>query len=257
MFSISNVGMIGMSPAIKITVAYLCAGSAWISGADWFFAQMAPAELVDAGICKMVVFLLASSALLYALIAREAARRDAVERDLRAMAVHDPLTGLLNRACFVEHLEKAVAGAARDQGKVGVAFIDLDGFKGINDRHGHQAGDQLLREVGRRISGMIRASDCGGRLGGDEFVVMMRGDSAQGMRRFAERLTDVLRQPFLVMGTEVTVTASVGLASYPDNGIAADQLLRAADLAMYRAKASGKDGIRKARPSGRMQPVAA
>lgn len=232
-----------MNSAVRITLAYVSFVALWTLGSDWLLNFALPEQSALVEHSKGWLFLLLTAFLLHTLLHREAIRRDQVESRLRALTIYDPLTGLLNRACFVDHLEKAVAAAAREGKAVGVAFIDLDGFKAVNDRLGHHAGDQLLVEVGKRINRVIRAADCAARFGGDEFVVLVQGDQAAGMRRLAERLTAALRQPFSVMGMDVAVTASVGLAFFPDHGVQGEQILRAADMAMYRVKATGKDGI--------------
>jgi len=229
--------------AAKITLAYLSVAATWGLGSDWLVSAMLPMESAAIALYKGWVFLFLSSFLLYLLLVKESARRDAVETDLRARTIYDPLTGLLNRACFMENLEKSLACAARDGKKVGVAFIDLDGFKSVNDRFGHHVGDLLLTEVGRRINRAVRAADSAARFGGDEFVVLVQDERASGMRRLAERLSSALQEPFAVMGTDVTVTASVGLAFYPEHGARGEQILRAADMAMYQVKSSGKNGI--------------
>lgn len=227
-------------------MAYLSMVAAWALGSDRLISVLLPAESAAIGLYKGWAFLLLTSILLYLLLVKESARRDAVEADLRALAIYDPLTGLLNRACFMENLEKSVACAARARQKVGVVFIDLDGFKAVNDRFGHQVGDLLLMEIGRRINRVVRAADSAARFGGDEFVVLAQDERASGLRRLAERLSSALREPFPVMGTDVTVTASVGLAFYPEHGLQGEQILRAADMAMYQVKAAGKNGIRGA-----------
>ena len=241
-----------MTMAAKITLAYLSVAATWFTGSDWLVSVVLPAESAAYGVYKGWAFLFLSAVLLYSLLIKESARRDAVETDLRALAIYDPLTGLLNRACFMENLEKSVASAARDRKKVGVAFIDLDGFKAVNDRFGHQAGDQLLMEIGRRINKVVRAADSAARFGGDEFVVLVQDERASGMHRLAERLSKALREPFAIMGGEVAITASVGLAFYPDHGLRGEQILRAADMAMYQVKASGKNGIIRAAPKPRL-----
>ena len=163
-----------MQSALKVTLAYLFIATVWILGSNWLLSVTFPALYPAIGVCNAWCLLLVTCAMLYAFLVKELGRRDAIERHLRALAVYDPLTGLLNRACFVENLEKAVARAAREGRKVGVAFIDLDGFKAVNDQYGHQAGDQLLVEVGQRISTVVRAADSAGRFGGDEFVVLIQ-----------------------------------------------------------------------------------
>jgi diguanylate cyclase (GGDEF)-like protein len=245
-----------MSVALKIALAYLSIAATWLSGSDWLASTLlgtSPSFLSY----KSWVFIFLTVAILYWLLARESARRDAVEAELRALAIYDPLTGLLNRACFMESLEKSLAGAARARKKVGVAFIDLDGFKEINDRLGHHAGDLLLMEIGRRIKGVVRAADTAARLGGDEFAVLVQNERASGLRRLAQRLTVALREPFSVMGAEIAVTASVGLAFYPEHGREGAQILHAADMAMYQVKASGKNGILGASRKPRLAPAVA
>jgi diguanylate cyclase (GGDEF)-like protein len=232
-----------MNVAAKITLAYVSMATVWVLGADWVIPAFFPSESVLFDLFKAGAFLLLSAVMVYSLLVKESARRDAVEADLRALSICDPLTGLLNRACFMENLEKSVAWAARERKNVGVAFIDLDGFKAVNDQLGHQAGDLLLMEIGRRITRVVRTSDSAARFGGDEFVVLVQGERTRGMRRLAERLTSVLREPFSVMGTDVTVTASVGLAFYPAHGKEGAQIVHAADMAMYQVKAAGKNGI--------------
>ena len=246
-----------MSTASKIALAYLSISVAWILGADWLASALSTTESASFCSYKSWVFLSLAVIMLYGFLIWESARRDAVEAELRALDIFDPLTGLLNRACFMEALEKAVAYAARTQKKVGVAFIDLDGFKDINDRYGHQAGDQLLKEIGSRIKTVVRAADCAARIGGDEFVGLVQEEQASGLRRLAQRLAGALREPFLVMGTEITVTASVGLAFYPEHGQEGAQILRAADLAMYQVKASGKNGVSGASRKPRLAPAVA
>jgi len=241
-----------MSVASKITLAYLSVAVAWLWGSDQLVIAFISTESALASFLKIWAFVLVSAVSLFWFLVRESARRDAVETELRALAVHDPLTGLLNRACFMESLEKSVARAARERKKVGVAFIDLDGFKAVNDRFGHQAGDQLLTEIGHRIKQVVRAADSAARLGGDEFVVLVQDDRASGLRRLAERLSTALKEPFSVMGLDVTVTASVGLAFYPEHGQVGTQVLRAADMAMYQVKAAGKNGILRATGGSRL-----
>ncbi|PKU24821.1 GGDEF domain-containing protein [Telmatospirillum siberiense] len=235
-----------MTAATKITLAYLFLAALWIFGLDGVSATLSPlpAESVDR--YKFWLFPFLAVALIRVLLCRETARRDAVETDLRALVIRDSLTGLSNRTCFMEHLEKSIARAAREGKTVGVAFIDLDGFKAVNDRFGHQAGDLLLIEIARRVNRVVRSSDVVARLGGDEFVILAQDEQVKGMRRLGERLARALRKPFLLMGEEIAVTASVGLALYPNHGLRAEHLLRAADLAMYQVKATGKNGIRGA-----------
>jgi diguanylate cyclase (GGDEF)-like protein len=171
----------------------------------------------------------------------ELARR---QEELAFMATHDALTGLPNRTLILDRVEQMLVRARRNQTPVAALFVDLDNFKGINDTLGHGVGDQLLRAVAARLEGVVRDIDALGRLGGDEFVVVAEGMSlAAGPELIAERLLAALKQPFKLKGAEDTrliVTASVGVAM--GDRATAEELLRDADIAMYRAKWEGKNG---------------
>ena len=154
-------------------------------------------------------------------------------------ARHDPLTGLTNRTGFWEVLEGV--GAGQSEPRVGVLYVDLDGFKGVNDAHGHRMGDRILAMVGSRISGGLRPGDVVARLGGDEFAVLcphLVDDEAAVT--IAERVMAALTAPFVVDELEVTIGASVGIATTPPGHLDADELLDAADRALYRAKGDGR-----------------
>jgi diguanylate cyclase (GGDEF)-like protein len=169
---------------------------------------------------------------------QELARR---QQELAFMATHDPLTGLPNRALIVDRLEQMLLRAQRTGSPVAAFFIDLDNFKTINDTLGHAAGDELLRAVAARLDGVVRDIDAIGRLGGDEFVVIASELTLMaGPELIAERLLDALKAP-IPLGedqTPVTVTASIGVATGQDT--LAEELLRDADIAMYRAKWGGR-----------------
>jgi diguanylate cyclase (GGDEF)-like protein len=169
----------------------------------------------------------------------ELARR---QEELAFLATHDPLTGLPNRTLILDRVEQMLVRSRRSGAPVAALFIDLDNFKSINDTLGHGAGDELLRAVCARLQVVVRDIDALGRLGGDEFVIVAEGMSLDaGPELIAERLLDALTQPFELSGAKhrLTVTASVGIAT-GDRGCAED-LLRDADIAMYRAKWSGKN----------------
>jgi diguanylate cyclase (GGDEF)-like protein len=157
---------------------------------------------------------------------------------IQHQALHDGLTDLPNRTLFLDRLEHALARARREVGSItGVLFIDLDRFKNVNDSLGHEAGDQLLVQMGRRLRGSIREADTAARLGGDEFAVLVEGvvDMAD-MITVAQRIRDALREPVTVAGKEVFVNPSIGAAASADGREDASELLRNADTAMYRAK---------------------
>jgi diguanylate cyclase (GGDEF)-like protein len=164
-------------------------------------------------------------------------------RELSHQALHDTLTGLANRALVLDRAEQMLARTARQPGMMaGALFIDIDGFKHVNDNLGHAAGDQLLNVVGERLRGTVRDQDTVGRLGGDEFVVLVEATADEAMLDLlADRLTEVLREPVeLDHGCKIfSMTASIGVAV--GQYATPDALLRDADLALYAAKAAGKD----------------
>jgi diguanylate cyclase (GGDEF)-like protein len=164
------------------------------------------------------------------------------QEELAFLATHDPLTGLPNRTLILDRVEQMLVRSRRSQTPVAALFIDLDNFKGINDTLGHGAGDELLCAVCARLQGVVRDIDALGRLGGDEFVIVAEGMSLDaGPELIAERLLEALKQPFELKSAEneLTVTASVGIAT--GDRVSAEELLRDADIAMYRAKWSGKN----------------
>jgi len=167
--------------------------------------------------------------------------RKRLEEQLVHRAFHDPLTNLANRALLTDRLEHALARAGRQGQPVGVLLLDLDDFKVVNDSLGHQAGDLLLQEVAARVHRCLRAGDTAARLGGDEFAVLLETvASSDEALAVAERLSGALRLPVEVNGRELTVGVSIGLALATAASDRADDLLRRADLALYRAKADGK-----------------
>lgn len=173
-------------------------------------------------------------------ITRDASERRAMAARLEELAHFDALTGLPNRVLFRDRLERALAMAARTSTLLGLFFLDLDGFKLVNDRLGHAAGDELLRKVADRLRLALRESDSVARMGGDEFTVL-----TQGLKRpedagvTADRILLEFRTPFPVAGTEVSVGASLGLSLFPLDASDADALMRHADAAMYSAKKAG------------------
>jgi diguanylate cyclase (GGDEF)-like protein len=164
--------------------------------------------------------------------------------ELEYRALHDPLTGLPNRSLVLDRAEQILARARRLDVPVTALFMDVDGFKQVNDRFGHQAGDEVLRKVGARLQAVLRDSDTVGRLGGDEFVMLVDTVGLDaGPELVAERILDVLRQPIELpppSQATVSVTASIGIAT--GRPASAESLLQDADLALYKAKAVGKDG---------------
>ncbi len=157
---------------------------------------------------------------------------------------HDPLTGLANRNLLWDRLEQALHLSQRQKSQVGVVLIDLNNFKSINDTFGHEAGDVVLKVVGRRLQASVREIDTVARLSGDEFVlVLVSQPSLRFTLRMIERLRQSLTQPVSFMHREIAVGASLGVAVYPHDGVTAAELVRSADVAMYHAKATGRDEI--------------
>lgn len=160
---------------------------------------------------------------------------------LNHVANHDPLTGVPNRKLFHERLEQAIAWAKEQDQLVALLFLDLDGFKQINDTKGHDVGDLLLTAVARRMTRCLRSSDTVARLGGDEFTVILPGiPTAQDATRVATKLLTMLAKPFELNGHLISITSSVGISLYPNQASDLETLLKEADNAMYRAKESGK-----------------
>ena len=163
------------------------------------------------------------------------------ETRMRWRAEHDRLTGLFNRDQFEARLADAVRVARDGAGGFTLMFVDLDGFKPVNDEYGHSVGDAVLRQVGKRVRAQVRGDDTVARLGGDEFTVLIAGlISAEGAERIAEKVVLTLSQPFRIRDRTVTIGASVGVALFPDHGGDGDKLLAAADAAMYVAKEAGR-----------------
>jgi len=176
-------------------------------------------------------------------------RRVTAER-IYKLAHHDALTDLANRVLLQERLSEAVAHARRSGGTLAVLCLDLDGFKAVNDLHGHGVGDRVLCEVARRLGRNVRENDVVARLGGDEFVVLQAGPAMpDATRMLADRLVSVLAEPYeLGAGAQGCITASVGVALFPDDGDSPETLLHNADTALYRAKWAGKNGSAFFRP---------
>jgi len=166
----------------------------------------------------------------------------AAQQQLTFLAQRDALTGLYNRAFFSQRMQMVMERAASEARQVAVLFLDLDGFKKVNDTAGHEAGDHLLRIVAQRLSACVRQTDTLARLGGDEFVVLLdKVRSLSEAERLAKRIVHAIAQPFSTSGTEYYLGASIGIAVYPEHGNDAATLLRCADAAMYNAKQNGRN----------------
>jgi diguanylate cyclase (GGDEF)-like protein len=152
----------------------------------------------------------------------------------------DVLTGLANRALFHQLLNQQMAACIRDGSQLAVLYLDLDGFKSVNDLYGHAVGDDLLRAVATRIKDGIRSADVAARFGGDEFVILLTQSGAESSRTVAEKLIACLAEPHHLSDLDMHVTASIGLAVFPDSAASSEDLLYRADAAMYEAKKTGK-----------------
>jgi len=175
---------------------------------------------------------------------------------LQYQATHDPLTGLPNRHLFEERLTQSLTWAAENDQRVALLFLDLDGFKLINDTRGHDIGDLLLKAVGQRLTRCLRGSDTVARLGGDEFTVILPAiPSAAEAAKVAEKILHTITQPFTIGGHVIDVTSSIGVSLYPHSGSDVETLVKAADFAMYQAKGQGKNRYLIAAPTAAVAKI--
>jgi diguanylate cyclase (GGDEF)-like protein len=185
----------------------------------------------------------------------EIAERQRAEAEARHQATHDALTGLPNRLLFMDRIETALERARRHAEPFALSYIDIDGFKPVNDRYGHQVGDELLKAIADRLRQNIRATDTISRLGGDEFALIMENaiDSPVVALRLCRHICGALREPYRLQSgghtIEVEIGASLGIAMFPEHGDDVDPLIRSADEAMYQAKKEGKNRCLMAAPS--------
>ena len=174
-------------------------------------------------------------------VIRDITERKQTEEKIRQMAYHDSLTGLPNRKLFSDRLNIAIVQAQRNQKKVGIAMLDLDHFKDVNDTLGHTMGDLFLKATAERLHADLRKGDTIARFGGDEFVLILPDlETIEDAIQVAQKIVDSFCKPFLVDTHQLVVTTSIGIAVYPDDGTDDDILLRNADIAMYQAKQAGR-----------------
>ena len=186
----------------------------------------------------------------FILTVRDITARKAAEELVRYHATHDALTSLPNRTLFDDRLAGALKHSARQGDMVAVLFLDLDRFKIINDTLGHSIGDALLIALSRRLRASVREEDTVARMGGDEFIFVLRGlRSAEDAVKPAQKILEAIRPPFHIHGHELYVTASIGIGLYPGDGLGSDQLLKCADMALYRAKERGRNRVQLYNPA--------
>ena len=178
-------------------------------------------------------------------IQQDISERKRLEEEIQKLAYYDTLTSLPNRAMFEDRLQLALLHAEREREGLALLFLDLDGFKDVNDNHGHAAGDRLLRTVAERIRSCVRAGDTAARLGGDEFTLLLPGVSCvEHVAGVADKVLKCVAEPYRIDGEhDARVTVSIGVCIYPADGEDADTLMIRADKAMYRAKQGGKNNI--------------
>jgi len=204
----------------------------------WLYVLIGLVTLGLAFVSAIAVYIHRTSARLR----REIIERKLAEEQITQMAYHDSLTGLPNRKLFSDRLSITLAHAQRNKKEVGIAMLDLDNFKDVNDTLGHAAGDLLLKASAERLSTALRKGDTVARIGGDEFTLILPDLKAvEDAIQVAQKIVEGFRKPFLIDTHQLVVTTSIGIAVYPDDGMDGDILLKNADIAVYQAKEAGRD----------------
>jgi diguanylate cyclase (GGDEF)-like protein/PAS domain S-box-containing protein len=178
-------------------------------------------------------------------IIRDITERREMHQQLNYMATHDALTGLPNRTLFMDRLQVALAQSKRNKNKLAVMMLDLDHFKDVNDNLGHMVGDKLLKEIGSRLTGILRHNDTVARLGGDEFVILLSDlEKTEYAAGVAKVILKALQKPFLSSDDKITCNASIGIAIYPEDCEDVESLLKKSDMAMYSVKTQGRNNYK-------------
>ena len=215
----------------------------------WHLVSLVPAQTINSYSSRLMAKLFVLGVILFLLVAGGSwvislaiTRRMVDQAHLKLLALFDPLTELPNRRLFFDRLRMALEHGRRNKSVFGLLYIDLDGFKGVNDTYGHEAGDELLRVVAGRLSRTLRKSDTVARLGGDEFAIIIdQLDSATGAEIIAEKILSSIAQPIPLKSGDAKVGASIGIAMFPEDADTAEALLQMADKAMYVSKNQGKN----------------
>ena len=236
----------GLTPA-ALAAIYLFGSICWLLMANLVLDRLLrPEQWPKASAFLDALGLLSMAAIIYLLNAKIQARHLASEEHIRNQAAHDGLTGLYHRQAFDEMVAQAIEHAKRHKESLALLFLDLDQLKGVNDRHGHLAGDALLVETGRRLRGCcaLRAEDLVARVGGDEFALLLRQpELPDGPSVVAERVLEAVSRALVVEGEAIRTSASIGIALYPSDGKEPKELYKMADLALGQAKKQGRAGI--------------
>ena len=234
---------VGGWTTLYVGVLLVVPGLALALGRDGFYARDLAANVLGLGFCALVVWNVARSLRGHE---RTLESERALREELAHRAHHDDLTGLGNRALFFDRLEHALALARRESTDTALLYLDLDGFKAVNDELGHGAGDELLRTIAVRLRAQVRAADTVARIGGDEFVLILEATAGEEARTVAGQVRGALEAPVDLPGGQVVPRASVGLAVTRAGRADADGLLNDADQDMYRAKVDRQAGASRA-----------
>ncbi len=215
----------------------------------WHLVSLVPAQTINSYSSRLMAKLFVLGVIIFLLVAGGSwiialtiTRRMVEQAHLKLLALFDPLTELPNRRLFFDRLQMALEHGRRNKAVFGLLYIDLDGFKGVNDTFGHEAGDELLQVAADRLSQALRKSDTVARLGGDEFAIIIDYlDSAAGAEIIAEKILSSIAQPISLKAGDAKVGASIGIAMFPEDADSAEELLQMADKAMYTSKNQGKN----------------